>query len=229
MGNITYQDKDKTVLDGVRNKWRDIDANEVKARVNEKADIEYVDEQIAEAVVGLFDDRGNHNASTNLFPSTGGSGASGAVLKGDLWTVSVAGTLGGQAVQPGDTIRALTDAPGQTAGNWAVSYSGRKTVQVIASTATLTPNLSLHEAFQVTDLAVPLTIANPTGGPIRNLDGFILAVKDNGSAQALTLAVNYRAFGSPFPATTTAGKWIYFTCIYNADDNAFDVSVIQQT
>lgn len=70
-------------------------------------------------VVGLLDDRGNYDASTNLFPSAGGSGAAGAVLKGDLWTISVAGVLGGKSVSVGDVIRALVDAPGQTAANWA--------------------------------------------------------------------------------------------------------------
>jgi hypothetical protein len=54
--------------------------------------------------VGLWDDRGN-SAATNVFPSAGGSGA-GAILKGDIWTIS-AGTLGGVAVSLGDTVRAL--------------------------------------------------------------------------------------------------------------------------
>lgn len=72
-------------------------------------------------VVGLVDDRGNYNASGNTFPASGGSGAAGAVLKGDLWTVSVAGALGGVAVAVGDQVRALVNAPGQTAGNWAIS------------------------------------------------------------------------------------------------------------
>jgi len=71
-------------------------------------------------VVGLLDDRGNYDASGNVFPSTGGSGSGGAILKGDLWLISVAGTLGGVSVAIGDTIRALTDTPGQTAGNWAI-------------------------------------------------------------------------------------------------------------
>lgn len=70
-------------------------------------------------VVGLFDDRGNYDASTNLYPTTGGSGVAGAVLKGDVWRISVAGTLGGEAIDVGDTIRALVDTPGQTASNWA--------------------------------------------------------------------------------------------------------------
>lgn len=72
-------------------------------------------------VVGLLDDRGNYDASTNLYPATGGSGTAGAILKGDLWRISVAGTLGGVAVTPGDQIRALVDTPAQTAGNWAVT------------------------------------------------------------------------------------------------------------
>lgn len=71
-------------------------------------------------IVGLLDDRGNFNASGNVFPSSGGSGTVGAVLKGDLWTVSVAGTLGGTAVTAGDVVRALVDSPGQTAANWAI-------------------------------------------------------------------------------------------------------------
>jgi hypothetical protein len=73
------------------------------------------------SVVGLLDDRGNYNASGNSFPNSGGSGTAGAVLKGDLWTVSVSGTLGGFAVTAGDVVRALVDTPGQTASNWAIS------------------------------------------------------------------------------------------------------------
>lgn len=72
-------------------------------------------------VVGLLDDRGNYDASGNVFPSAGGSGAAGAILKGDLWTISVAGTLGGVQVTAGDVVRALADTPGQTASNWAVT------------------------------------------------------------------------------------------------------------
>lgn len=71
-------------------------------------------------LLGLLDDRGNYDASSNLFPSTGGSGTAGAILKGDIWYISVAGTLGGAAVKVGDSLRALTDSPGQTAGNWSV-------------------------------------------------------------------------------------------------------------
>lgn len=71
------------------------------------------------ATTGLWNDRGNYDASSNLYPSSGGSGTAGAILKGNIWTISVAGTLGGKAVAPGDTVRALVDTPGQTSANWA--------------------------------------------------------------------------------------------------------------
>jgi hypothetical protein len=76
---------------------------------------------IESAITGLWDDRGSYNASGNVYPSSGGSGVSGSILKGDIWTISVSGTLGGKSVTPGDTIRSLIDTPGQTASNWAIA------------------------------------------------------------------------------------------------------------
>lgn len=72
-------------------------------------------------VVGLWDDRGTFDASVNAYPSTGGSGTAGAILKGDIWTISVAGTLPtAQAVEVGDSVRALVDSPGNSQANWAI-------------------------------------------------------------------------------------------------------------
>lgn len=79
---------------------------------------EAVSTYVAAQVVGLLDYRGSYDASTNLFPATGGSGTAGAVLKGDFWICSVAGTLGGVAVTAGDLIIALVDTPAQTSTNW---------------------------------------------------------------------------------------------------------------
>lgn len=62
----------------------------------------------------------SYNASGNTYPTTGGSGAAGAVAKGDFWFISVAGTLSGTPVVAGDQIVALADTPGQTAGNWQI-------------------------------------------------------------------------------------------------------------
>lgn len=75
-------------------------------------------------VVGLLDDRGNYNpTATSAYPTTGGSGASGAILKGDLWAISADGNVNGIAVTVGDTIRALVDSPAQVNANWAITQN----------------------------------------------------------------------------------------------------------
>jgi hypothetical protein len=63
----------------------------------------------------------DYSAATNVFPSAGGSGAGGAILKGDIWTISAVGTLGSVAVSLGDTVRALSDAPVQVVGSWSIA------------------------------------------------------------------------------------------------------------
>lgn len=107
------------------------------------------------AVIGLLDYRGSYDASTNLFPSTGGSGLLGAVVKGDFWVCSVAGTLGGTATTPGDLIIALVDTPGQTAANWDIidhdvstavtSVTG--TTNRITSTGGQTPQIDISASY----------------------------------------------------------------------------------
>jgi len=79
-----------------------------------KAIKDYADGKVA----GLVNYRGAYDASVNTFPATGGSGTGGAILKGNAWVISVAGTLGGEAVQVDDWIIANVDTPGQTTGNW---------------------------------------------------------------------------------------------------------------
>lgn len=84
--------------------------------------IAQTDSAISAATVGLLDDRGNFTPSGN-YPSTGGSGASGAILKGDLWTIaglSGTATVGTKTVSNGDVVRALIDTPSNTDSNWAI-------------------------------------------------------------------------------------------------------------
>jgi len=76
---------------------------------------------IASAVAGLMDYRGVFDASVNAYPSSGGSGTAGAILKSDFWIVSVAGTLPtGLVVEAGDLVIAKIDTPGNTQANWSI-------------------------------------------------------------------------------------------------------------
>lgn len=64
--------------------------------------------------------RGDYDASSDLFPSSGGSGSLGAIEAGDMWNVTVAGTLGGESANVTSILVALTPTPGQTAANWRI-------------------------------------------------------------------------------------------------------------
>lgn len=134
-------------------------------------------------VVGLLNDRGSYDASTNLYPSTGGSGTGGAIKKGNLWAISVPGTLGGVAVGVGDWIRALIDSPGQTASNWGIVEGNFGYVpENVANKATdlTSPN----------DTKYPTTLAVSTGlstkqpvlsgsGLVKSTGGTISYITDN--------------------------------------------------
>ncbi len=103
---ITYLDADVTLA-----------ANSDSKIATQKAVKTFVNN----AVVGLYDDRGNFDASGGAYPSSGGSGVAGAILKGDIWLISVGGTLPtGRVVNAGDQVRALIDTPGNTQANWAI-------------------------------------------------------------------------------------------------------------
>lgn len=172
----------------------------------------YTDTAIAAAVVGLADYRGTYNASGNTFPSTGGSGVGGAVLKADFWICSVTGTLGGTVVSPGSLIIATVDAPGQTGGNWdlveheftyAPEDSANKSndTTMAADSATLYPTQHAAKIYADTVAATK----QPLDATLTNL------ASQNWAANAIPIGtgadtVGQTAFGAnTFPARGSTG------------------------
>lgn len=119
-------------------------------------------------LTNLWNDRGAFNATVNTYPTTGGSGTAGAIMKGDIWTISVAATAGpllGYIV--GSTVRALITTPGQTGTNWAVSASGLgytplnkdSNLSDLASVPTAKLNLGLNNVDNTSDATKPVSTA----------------------------------------------------------------------
>ena len=117
--------------------------------------------------VGLLRDRGNYDASSNLFPSTGGSGAGGAVKAGDLWYISVGGTLGGTSVLVGYSVRALVDSPAQTSTNWSILNVGLGFVPENVANKSTNVNLGTSNTLYPTQNAVKTYV---DGKPVPTLD-----------------------------------------------------------
>lgn len=98
---------------------------------------------------------------------------------------------------------------------------GQASVQAVTSASTITPSAK-NDMIVVSALAGSLTIANPTEVPVWG-DGFVVALKDNGTSRALTWGGDYRGMGTGLTAATTAGKWMYFPVTYNQSDSKWDV------
>lgn len=98
-------------------------------------------------------------------------------------------------------------------------------VSSATSTASLTPDISAFDQYNLTAQAVGLTINAPNGTPV---DGnkLIIRLLDNGSSQTISWNATYTVIGQSLPTATTAGKMTYVGCIYNAANTRWDVVAV---
>lgn len=158
---------------------------------------------IAAAQIGLWDDRGSFSAAGGAYPTSAnvGSGTAGAILKGDIWTISVAGTLPtGQVVEVGDVIRALIDTPGNTQANWAilqnnigyVAENAANKVSSISASTTQYPNnngVIAYMAPYIIDLATPSTAGGTiTLDMVSQVQRMFVGSASFGTAKAIALS-----------------------------------------
>jgi hypothetical protein len=144
-------------------------------------------------LVGLYDDRGAHDASVTKYPSTGGSGTSGAILKGDIWRINVAGN----GLIVGQTVRALIDSPGTSDANWHVSVGGGTVTVANQATAETAADATLGNrnntdpitargfrwAWEVVkNLATTITGAWTFDGANTLITGYALTVRNSAAA-----------------------------------------------
>lgn len=144
---------------------------------SQKAVKTYVDA----SVVGLLDDKGNQDCSANPnYP---------AALKGDIYTVSVAGKIGGASgitVDVGDVFRATANNAGGTQASVGTSWSivqANLVGALINGGALGTP--SSGTATNLTGTAAGLTAGAVTNGAYTNVAN-AYTVQQNGPAGNLT-------------------------------------------
>lgn len=162
--------------------------------------VKAVNDAITTAVTGLLDYRGSYDASVNTFPATGGSGLLGAILKGDFWICTVAGTLGGVSVTSGDLIIALQDTPAQTASNWNLvehdfGYTAENTANKVTSISGASTDVQYPSAKLLYDqlalkLGTTLNSANIFVGNGSNVAAGVAISGDASLSNAGVLGVN---------------------------------------
>jgi hypothetical protein len=172
--------------------------------------------------------------------TTSGSLTLGGTLSNVSLTTQVSGTLpvanGGTGVttSTGTGNVVLSASPTFTGTLNAATISATKilpNVQSIASASTITPNADTDTQVSVTALAVPATIASPSGTPSDG-QSLVIRIEDNGTGRALTWTTGssgaYRAVGITLPTTTVATKVLYVGCKYNSTDLRWDAIALSQ-
>jgi len=192
-----------------------------------------------QSLASLLNDRGAYNASSNTFPSTGGSGTDGAILKGNTWNISVAGTLGSIPVLATYTIRALADTPGQTAGNWLIQrndsisdiVTGLKT-KVLSSTPvalTISDNAIAWDASQgqlyTLDLATDAILNNPTNIVVNAI--YQIEVNQSTFGKVLTWGSYYKFPNNAVPVISLDANAIDIITIYVKSATQLLVTYVQ--
>lgn len=173
-------------------------------------------------------DCGTFDYSGNTFPTTGGTGTAGAILKGNFFNASVSssalGMPGGRTITAPDSYaRALVDNPGQTAVNWYIfntsvpvpAPSNLPRSTSITSSATPTINTDLYDCFSITALAADITsmTTNLSGTPV-NFQPFILRVKPT-ALRLVTWGAKFIAMGETLPASFPSGKVTQVAFLYD--------------
>ena len=155
---------------------------------------------------------------------TAGSVTTNANLTGPVTSVGNATTIVGPI--PAVTLSGAISGGGNQVNNVIVGTSrvNPRTFSV-ASTSTLTPDISSYDQYNLTAQAATLTVAAPTGTPV---DGnkLIIRILDNGVAQTISWNATYTVIGVTLPTSTTITKMAYIGCIYNSANTRWDVVAV---
>jgi len=163
-----------------------------------------------------------------FFFATAGSGGGGGT-----GVQSVTGDgVGGTASDPVLSFPNADDVSDTTTTNKFVTDAQKSKLDRIgnvnsqATATVLTPAIDTVEIEDITALASDLTINAPTATLTDGLK-LIVRILDDGTSRNLTWDSFYREIGVTLPAATTIDKLLYVGCIYNADNNTFDVVAVK--
>jgi hypothetical protein len=89
-----------------------------------------------------------------------------------------------------------------------------------SSTATLTPEIATYDAFNISNQAAGLTIANHSTSTPNNFETMKIRIKDNGTPQTISYGSNYvDTTGTTRPTTTVASTMMEMIFEWNASTN----------
>jgi len=156
---------------------------------------------------GLLTDNGNYDPTiTSEYPTSGDTLSGGAVQKGDIWYISADGTINGNSVLIGYSVRALVDNAGATTdANWSISNVGIGFVPENVANKSTDINLGTSDVYYPSQNAVksyvdsqvaavfpytPENIANKNDDITANPSSTVLYPSNKAVADYVNLGIN---------------------------------------
>jgi len=117
---------------------------------------------------GLLTDNGNYDPTiTSEYPTSGNTLSGGAVQKGDIWYISADGTINGNSVLTGYSVRALVDNAGVTTdGDWSISNVGLGYVPENVANKSTDVSLGTSDIYYPSQNAVKTYVDNQVASTI---------------------------------------------------------------
>jgi hypothetical protein len=157
--------------------------------------------------------RGAYDASSNIYPSTGGSGTAGAIKLGDYWIISVAGTLGGETASVNDLLYSNSNNPGQTSSNWTLINNGTYVSNNGSSTDNAIPRFDATTGKIIQNSGVIIDDSNNiTGANSLNLAGLT-------ASQAVVTDSSKNLSSLPYSSSSTANSIVTRDANQNISSN----------
>ena len=184
--------------------------------------------------LGHLVDVGGYNvALTNAYPITGGTGALGAILKGNVFNITNSGTINTINLLTGDSLRALVDNPTQSDTDWLITtkpVSNSKPYIVvlnIPNNVISDYNFPAH-IFTLTTL-FPINFSlSKAHSRVYSTNTFIFTIKKNGiSVGTITFAANATVgtFIAASAITFYAGDILEISSQVTPDASLSDISI----
>ena len=187
---------------------------------------------------GIVDSSGTLGSTSQILTSNGTNGV--------YWSTFTGGLLSGNGLNSNTThmnVNANTGIIANSTGVFvdtsvvstpsaAQQLTNKRVtprVNTQVSTSLLSPDISLYDMYVITAQSTILNIEAPIGSPSQG-ERLMFRIKDNGTSRTLTFdssSQKYRNMGVTVPAATNpTSNALYIGCIYNANDDKWDIVAV---
>ena len=182
---------------------------------------------------GHFVDVGTYSiVLTNAYPTTGGTGTDGLILKGNVFTCTSSGVINGTSIPSGSLLRALVDNPTQDDVDWhitfkPITFDKPYIIQLNVPGVVLADTLYPQHIFTTQVTFTQNFVLSLCKSRIFSTNQFVFYVRKNGVQVGTVTFAAGTAFGvyeSSSTITFNVGDVLELKSQTNPDPSLYDVS-----